>query len=185
MVPLTALWLPILLSAIACFIASSLVHMVLGYHKNDYGKVPTEDAVMDDLRKANLAPGEYLIPHPGSREHMQSEEYKNKVNRGPVLMFTVMTGFFAMGKRFGQWFVYLLLVGLLAACLAVHTVSPGAPFRHVFGVVGLFTFAAYGLALWQGAIWYSRKWSTAFKSNIDAAIYAAITAGIFGWLWPR
>jgi hypothetical protein len=116
---------------------------------------------------------------------MRSEEYKTKVNRGPVLTLTVMTGFFAMGKRFAQWFVYLLVVGLLAGYLAVHTVAPGAAFRRVFGVVGLFAFAAYGLALWQGAIWYGRSWSTALKSNVDAAIYAAITAAIFGWLWPR
>jgi hypothetical protein len=185
MVHLTSLWLPILLSAVACFVASSIIHMFLGYHQSDYGKVPQEDAVMDALRAANLAPRDYLVPHPGSREHMRSEEYKNKVNRGPVATITVMTGFFAMGKRFAQWFVYLLVVGVFSACVAVPLLSPGAPHKVVFHTVGLVAFAAYGLALWQGSIWYGRSWSTALKSNIDALIYAAITGGIFAWLWPR
>jgi hypothetical protein len=185
MVSLTSLWLPILLSAVAVFIASSIIHMFLPYHRNDYKKVPSEDTVMDDLRKANLAPGDYLLPHPGGPEHMRSEEYKAKVNRGPVVMFTVMTGFFAMGKRFTQWFLYSLVVGALAGFLAVHTCAPGATFRRVFHIVGLFAFAGYGLALWPLSIWYNRSWATTIKSNIDALIYAVVTGAVFGWLWPR
>ena len=185
MVSLASLWLPILLSAVGVFIASSIVHMMLGYHRSDYGKEASEDAVMEDLRKANLAPGDYLVPHPGSPEHMRSQEYKDKVNRGPVVMFTVMTGFFAMGKRFTQWFIYLLVVGVLVAYVAAHSLPPGSGFRGVFRIVGCVSFAAYGLALWQLSIWYSRSWSTTLKSNIDAVIYAAVTAAIFGWLWPR
>ena len=185
MVPLTSLWLPILLSAVAVFIASSIVHMLLPHHRSDYAKVPSEDTVMDDLRKANLAPGDYLVPHPGSPEHMRSEEYKQKVNRGPVAMLTVMTGLFAMGKRFTQWFVYLLVVGGLTGYVAAHALPPGAPWRPVFRIAGCVSFAAYGLALWQGSIWYGRSWSTALKSNFDSVAYAALTAAIFGWLWPK
>ena len=185
MVPVTSLWLPILLSAVAVFIASSVIHMLLRYHRSDYGKLPQEDAVLDALRAANAAPGDYLAPHPGSPEHMRSEEYKAKVNRGPVAMLTVMTGFFAMGRRLTQWFIYLLVVGALAGFVAVHTIAPGATFRRVFGIVGCVSFAAYGLALWQASIWYGRSWGTTLKSNIDAVIYAAVTGGIFGWLWPR
>ena len=182
---LTSLWLPILLSAVAVFIASSIVHMFLPYHRSDYQKVPNEDAVMDDLRKANLAPGDYLLPHPGGPEHMRSQEYKDKVNRGPVVMFTVMTGFFAMGKRFTQWFLYVIFVGILAGAVAVHTLPPGSSFKHVFHVVGLVAFAAYGMALWPLSIWYNRSWSTTLKSNLDALIYAVITGAVFAWLWPH
>jgi len=184
MVSLTALWLPILLSAVACFIASSIIHMFLPYHRSDYKKAPTEDAIMDDLRKANLAPGDYLIPHPGSPEHMKSEEYKTKVNRGPVVMLTVMTGFFAMGKRFTQWFLFLLFVGFFAACAAAPLLHPGAGHKVVFHTIGLIAFAAYGLALWPLSIWYNRSWATTIKSNVDALIYAVVTGLIFAWLWP-
>ena len=184
MVSVTSLWLPILLSAVGVFIASSIIHMALRYHQTDYKKAPTEDAIMDDLRKANLAPGDYLIPHPGGPEHMRSEEYKTKVNRGPVVMLTVMTGFFAMGKRFTQWFLYSLVVGFIAACVASPLLHPGAGHHVVFHTVGLVAFAAYGLALWPLSIWYNRSWATTIKSNVDALIYGVITGLIFAWLWP-
>ena len=40
MVPLTDLWLPILLSAILVFVASSVMHMLLTYHRSDYRQTP-------------------------------------------------------------------------------------------------------------------------------------------------
>ncbi len=45
MIPLTALWLPILLSVVIVFFASFIMHMVLAYHKSDYRKLPDEDRV--------------------------------------------------------------------------------------------------------------------------------------------
>jgi hypothetical protein len=42
MIPLTVLWLPILLSAVIVFFASFIMHMVLAYHKSDYRKLPDE-----------------------------------------------------------------------------------------------------------------------------------------------
>ncbi len=184
MVPLTSLWAPILLSAVAVFIASSLIHTVLPYHRSDYGAVPSEDAVMDALRKFNIPRGDYLIPRPGGREQMRSPEFQEKHKKGPVVLMTVMSGQFAMGKRFAQWFVYLLVVSALAGAVACHTLAPGASFKHVFHIVGLVAFASYGLALWQNSIWYERSWSTTLKSNVDALIYALLIAAIFGRLWP-
>jgi len=45
MVPLTTLWLPILVSAVVVFVASSIMHMVLAYHKSDYRRLPDEERV--------------------------------------------------------------------------------------------------------------------------------------------
>ena len=42
MVPVTSLWLPIVLSGVLVFVASSLIHMVLGYHKGDYRALPAQ-----------------------------------------------------------------------------------------------------------------------------------------------
>jgi hypothetical protein len=42
MIPLTALWLPILVSAVIVFLASFIMHMMLAYHKSDYRKLPDE-----------------------------------------------------------------------------------------------------------------------------------------------
>ncbi len=185
MVSWTSLWLPILISAVACFIASSLIHMVLPYHRSDYKKVPSEDAVMDALRKFSIPPGDYHMPRPDNAQAMKSPEFQEKFKKGPVVMMTVMAGEFSMGKKFAQWFVYLLVVSAFAGCVAGNALAPGAPFEHVFHFVGLVAFASYGLALWPISIWYERSWGTTLKSNIDALIYAVATAAIFAWLWPR
>ena len=50
MVPVTSLWIPILLSAVIVFVVSSIIHMVLPYHRTDYRKVPAENEVMEALR---------------------------------------------------------------------------------------------------------------------------------------
>ena len=47
MVPIHALWLPILLSAVIVFVASSIIHMALPIHKSDYRKLPDEAKVLD------------------------------------------------------------------------------------------------------------------------------------------
>ncbi len=57
MIPLTALWLPILLSAGVVFFASFIMHMVLSYHKSDYRKLPDEDRVTDVMRSAGVTRG--------------------------------------------------------------------------------------------------------------------------------
>jgi len=51
MVPLAALWLPILLSAIIVFVASSVMHMLLPYHRSDYRQLPEEDRLYGVARR--------------------------------------------------------------------------------------------------------------------------------------
>jgi hypothetical protein len=59
MVPLTALWLPIVLSAVLVFIASSIMHAVLTYHQSDCQQIPEEDKILTALRAAGLKRGYY------------------------------------------------------------------------------------------------------------------------------
>ena len=186
MVPLTSLWAPILLSAVIVFFASFVIHMVLTYHRNDYGQVPSEDAVMDALRKFAIPPGDYFLPRAGSPAEMKTPEYKAKVEKGPLVVMTVMgRGDYAMGKRLVQWFLYCVVVGAFAGLVAGHALGPQTGYRRVFHFVGAVAFAGYALGLLQNSIWYSRKWSSTAKAMIDGLLYALLTAGTFGWLWPR
>ncbi|HUG37699.1 MAG TPA: hypothetical protein VML54_12150, partial [Candidatus Limnocylindrales bacterium] len=89
MVPLSALWLPILIASVLVFVASSIIHMFLGYHANDYGPMPNESQVMDDLRRADAPPGDYVIPYASGRKEMSAPEYVEKLNRGPVAFITM------------------------------------------------------------------------------------------------
>ncbi|HLA69317.1 MAG TPA: hypothetical protein VJN65_06410 [Bacteroidota bacterium] len=185
MVPIMSLWLPILLSAVFVFIASSVIHMMLSYHKSDYKKLPDEDATIEALRKFSIPPGEYVIPYAGSSKAMTNPTFIEKCKKGPVGFFTVMqNGMPGMGAQLFQWFVYCVVVGIFAAYVAGRALDPGAPYLAVHRFAGVMAFAAYGLALVQNSIWYKRGWSTTLKSLLDALIYGSITGGTFGWLWP-
>ena len=186
MTPLMSLWLPILLSAVLVFLASSIIHMLLPWHKSDYPKVPEEDRVRESLRALAIPPGDYMIPRPSSMEEMKSPAFQEKMKQGPVAIFTVMpNGPGSMGKPLALWFVYCAVVGFFAAYVAGRTLARGAPYMQVFQLVAVTAFIGYSLALWQISIWYRRAWSTTVKATVDGAIYALVTAGAFGWLWPR
>jgi hypothetical protein len=73
---------------------------------------------------------------------------------------------------------------VFAGYVAGIVLAPGAPYLLVFRVTGTVAFAAYALALWQQVIWYGRSVGTTMKSTIDGLVYALLTAGAFGWLWP-
>jgi hypothetical protein len=186
MTELTALWLPILLSAIIVFVASTIIHMVLQWHKNDCPKLPNEDKFTEAVRPLAIPPGDYMVPRASSMADMKSAEFAEKLKKGPVLMMTVVpNGPFSMGSNLAQWFVYLLIVGVFSAYVAGRALPPHTPYLQVFRFAGVAAFLSYSVALWQMSIWYKRSWMTTFKSTIDGLIYALLTAGTFGWLWPK
>ncbi len=183
MVPVMSLWLPILVAAVIVFIASSIIHTVLTYHQNDYGPVPDEAAVRAGLR--GVPAGDYVVPHAASKEERKSEAFQATMKEGPIAFMTVFpAGEFSMGATLMQWFIYCLLVGLFAAYVAGIALPPGADYLSVFQVAGAVAFAGYGLALAQNSIWFRRSWSTTLKCMFDALVYALLTAGTLGWLWP-
>lgn len=186
MIPILSLWLPIVLAAVLVFVASSVIHMLLGYHKTDFRKLPAEDQVQDALAPFSIPPGDYVMPHAESSEEMKSEEYKSKVERGPVAFITVVDGrsMFNMGPQFIQWFVYLLVVGIFTAYVAGRTLPAGAEYLSVFRLTGTVAFACYALALPQRAIWYKMSWSSTVKSMFDGLVFGLLTAGTFGAFWP-
>ncbi len=182
---LAALWLPILLSAIIVFVASSIMHMLLPYHRSDYQPLPDEDKVLAALRAAGLKRGLYIFPFCTHKE-MKSPAMVEKYKQGPVGMMTVFpSGPPAMPKFLGLWFVYCLLISFFVAYLTGHTVAPGANYLVVFRVAGCAAFLAYGLGHISNGIWKGQTWSMTIKEVIDGLIYGLLTAGTFGWLWPR
>ena len=99
MTGLSALWLPILVSAVFVFIASSLIHMASPWHKSDYPKLANEQQVMDALRPLAIPPGDYFVPRPANREEMRSPAFAERVRQGPVVVFTVLPGELSMARN--------------------------------------------------------------------------------------
>ena len=185
MVSLMSLWLPILLSAVIVFIASSILHMVLPYHRSDYKRLNDEDKILPVMRAANLAPGVYTFPF-CTHETMKSPESVERYKQGPVGMMTVLpSGPPNMGKYLGLWFGYCVLVAFFVAYLAAHSLPIGTHYLTVFRIVGTAAFIGFGLSCLSNGIWKGQPWSNTIKEMVDGLIYGLLTAGVFGWLWPR
>ena len=185
MVPLAALWLPILLSAVIVFIASSIMHTVLTYHRSDYRQLPDEENLLAALRPANLKRGFYVFPYCLPKD-MKTPAAIEKYKQGPVGFMTIFpNGRPVLAKFLVQWFVFCLVISFFVAYLAAHTVAPHVHYLAVFRVVGTAAFLAYGLSQVSNGIWKGQPWANTIKEVVDGLIYALLTAGVFGWLWPR
>ena len=185
MVQIWALWLPIVLSAVVVFIASSILHMVFKYHQSDYQQVPDEGSVMASMRKAGVTPGDYHFPYATSLKDAGTPEMMEKFKQGPVgTMIVRPSGPPAMGKALTEWFIYCLVISFFLAYVATRTLDPGAHYLAVFRIVGAVGFMTYAGANAAESIWKGQAWSTTFKNFFDGFVYALLTAGVFGWLWP-
>ena len=182
---LAALWLPILLSAVFVFVASSILHMLVPIHRGDFAKLPDEDQVLEALRAHGVGPGDYMFPCAGSMKEMGTPEMQAKLARGPVGNMTVIpSGPYNMGRSLLQWFLYCLLIGVFTAYVSMYALPPGTHYTMVFRVTGAAAVLGYAFASIPNSIWKGVKWSTTAKFAFDGVVYALVTAGTFGWLWP-
>ncbi|MGH9367321.1 MAG: hypothetical protein ACRD3M_06580 [Thermoanaerobaculia bacterium] len=182
MVLIGALWLPILVSAVLVFLASSLFWMVVKHHDSDWKGLPEEASILEAFRKARVPRGQYRFPWGVA----MSPELKKKMAEGPSGLLTYWDrAEFSMAKNLGLWFVYLLGVSVFVAYLTGRVLPAGTAYLPVFRVAGTAAILGYVGALFPNSIWWGRPWSTTAKDVFDGVVYGLLTAGVFGWLWPR
>ena len=185
MTGLGALLLPIVVASVLVFLVSSIIHMGPFWHRTDFPRLPAEDQFRAALKSVTMAPGDYMVPRAYGMEEMKSPAFAEKIKEGPNVIMTVMPpSAFNMGRSLGLWFVYNLIVSVFAAYVAGAALPPGSAYLAVFRFAGVAAFLAYAVALWQMSIWYHRSWGMTAKATLDGLIYALVTAGVFGWLWP-
>lgn len=184
MISITSLWMPILVSAALSWVASALIWTVMPHHRNDFGKVPNEEAARSALK--DLEPGQYNVPHMTTRAEAETPEGRAKFNEGPNAFITVLPrGMPSMGRSMVLQFIFYVFVGVFIAYVAGRTLAAGTDYLAVFRLTGAVAWFAYGIAVIPEAIWFGRPWSSIVKNLIDALVYALLTAGAFGWLWPE
>ncbi len=116
---------------------------------------------------------------------MGSPEMLEKYNKGPVgVMNVIPNGPPAMPRVLAQWFAYSAVVSIFAGYVAGRALGPDALYLSVFRMAGTVAFLAYASTHATDPIWKGERWSTALKYTFDALVYALLTAGVFGWLWP-
>ena len=124
---------------------------------------------------------------PDGHEALKDPAFLEKFKAGPRAMMTVLPGGeINMGPQLVQWFLYCDPHRRSRPRTSPgRALGPGAHVPPVFRFAGATAFYGYSLALWQASIWYKKSWGTTLRSAIDGLIYALVTAGFFGWLWPR
>jgi hypothetical protein len=117
---------------------------------------------------------------------MKDPAFVERMTKGPVAIMTVMkSGPPRMTSELVQWFLFCVLVSVFAGYVASRAVGVGGDYLSVFRFAGTVAFAAYALRGWPESIWYKRSWGTTLRDTVDGLVYALLTAGTFGWLWPR
>jgi hypothetical protein len=116
---------------------------------------------------------------------MRDPAYAAKLAAGPAAFLTVWRGTTAMGPQLAGWFVYSVVISIFAGYLAGAALPAGASYLDVFRFAGTTAFVGYAMALPQNSIWWKRGWGFTVRSMIDGLLYGCLTAGAFGWLWPR
>ncbi|MAB79366.1 MAG: hypothetical protein CMJ89_08430 [Planctomycetes bacterium] len=185
MVALSDLWLPVLLSTVFVFIASSVLHMCLPIHVSDYAKLPAEDDLMQAMRDKGITRGSFVFPFPPSMKEMGSPEMLEKYGKGPVGFMTILpNGPPNMGKSLSLWFLYTAIVSFFVGYLGSFTLAGGATFSEVFRFTATVSILPYCVSNIVDSVWKGQSWSVMFKFIFDGFIYSMVTAAAFGWLWP-
>lgn len=186
MVSIPELWLPIVVATALVFVASNIVWMLLPHHKSDARRLPDEAGALEAFGKQGLKPGLYRFPWANSMAEMKDPAFVEKLNKGPVGLLTVLpSGPFNMGRSLGLWTAYLVVMGILVAYVTGRVLGPGESYLEVFRVAGTVAFMGYSGAQLPSAIWWGKPLDVALKEIVDGLVYGLVTAGAFGWLWPR
>jgi hypothetical protein len=184
MVALASLWLPILVAAVAVFVVSSIVWMVLPYHKTDWKKIANEEPFLEVVRGQKLAAGMYMYPGctPGD---MKSPEAKARFDKGPWGTLVVLPGKPGMGRALSLWFLFILLISTCVAYVVGHFNGTAAEPKTVFRFSSAMAWVVFGGSYLPGFIWEGKPGSYAAKGIFDGLLYALVIGAIFMWMWPH
>lgn len=182
---LFTLWIPIVLSAAAVWAVSIAASMALPHHKQDFIALPDEDGLIQDLRKHNIKPGNYLFPDFRTSAQLKSEKVERALEHGPVGHLVLWRTPLTMGDKMAGSFVVYLVVTILIAYLAQLAIPGPAEFSKIFKFVMTAGVLAYCFAYIPNALWWGSYKRTIVANIIDGVVFAAITGAIFGWWWPK
>ena len=177
---LSALWMPIVVSAVLVWIASFITHMVLPHHKSEFGAGPNEDEFLNTMQ--GVPPGLYMFPHCTMKE-MNTPEHKAKRQRGPIGLMAIWAGDVNMGQNLGLTLLFYIVVGVFVGYLGWHTIIADADYMARFRICGTVAFCAHGLGWIPMFLWY--RYGKFWPNMFDSVLYALVTAGTFAAFWPK
>ncbi len=180
------LWLPILVSAILVFALSAVSHMVLPWHRTEWGRITDASAIQAALR--GVEPGQYAFPAAPDPKQQMSSEWMEKWAAGPSGWLTLAPrGPIRMRRNMALSFVVFLVVAFYVAYVACRAlgVAPAPSHRAIFRIAGSVGFLGFGVGSVFHSIWYNRPWRAYVADVVDALVYSIVMGATFALLWPR
>ena len=184
MVGLAELWMPVLISAVAVFIASSIIWMALPIHKPDIKSLDNEEDFDNAIRPMNIKPGLYMFPGCHGKD-LKSDAFQARWKSGPWGMLTIAGGPPNFGMNLLKTFISYLVITAMVGYLAGIGLAPGTEYMEVFRVVGTAAILGFCMGSFAGDFFLGKPTRFIITSFIDGVIFALITAGIFATMWPE
>lgn len=183
---ITALWMPIVLSAVGVWIASAVGWMVLGHHSKDWIGLPNEEGFVAALRGLNLPPGNYGFPYAEDcKKANKDPEFQKKWKTGPVGLLQVWKPDISMGKCMALTFIVYLVIGVFIAYPGWNALPhQGTSFAQAFQITGTAGVLAYCFSFIPSHIWFQAYPRATVMCLIDGVVYGLMTGAIFAALWP-
>lgn len=182
-----ALWLPIILSAVAVFIASALAWMLVGHHSKDHQGLgeERERKLIEALKSINIAPGVYGFPD--MHKAMSRDEQRKMFDtmfQNPVGLLRVWRHP-NMGVNMFMSFVIYLVASTLIAYLGWAAFGHAkVEFTKIFQVLGTAGVLTYTIASLPGDVWFQNSKRAMVLNVLDGVVFGLITGAIFAWRWP-
>ena len=179
---LTALLVPIIVSAVVLFFASFIAWTVLPHHQGDFQKLGQESQFMDMVRQMNIPAGCYMFPHMTHADQKDPEriELYKQGPRGKLVVWD----FPNMGRNLGFTLLYFLVVSIITAYIA-WTGLGGAleedRFMKAFQITGAIGVLVFGTSGLLNAVWFPRR---IWTDVVDGIVYGILLGLIFGFFWP-
>ncbi|MEM9081951.1 MAG: hypothetical protein AAGB34_00025 [Planctomycetota bacterium] len=190
---LTLLWLPIVVAAVVCFIASALAWTVLPHHNKDVLPFANPQHFKDLAQPdgaESVKPGVYMFPH---QHNMSAEDETSKtmIKEGPWGTVNIWPAQPQMGPKLAASLGVFLFVTFLVAYVAAESlledaqgdIEPISSLR-VFQLTTTVAVMAYTCGWMLNAIWFGKPLRQWLTDGVDGLAYGLITGATFAILWP-
>lgn len=187
---LSQLWLPIVVSAVAVWIAGAVIWMAMPHHKKDMLELPNRTEAIEKIRSLGLPPGNYMFPAGGcSKETMKDPEVQRCWKEGPLGYISLWKTPPKMGGNMIGTFCVHVVVSVLVGYLAWVTIGGGAAglaglgaepgFGRIFQVAGTAGILAYAFSHVPNGLWFGASKRAIAMNIVDGVVYGLIMGAVF------
>ncbi len=185
MVQLADLLLPLIITSVCVFFASSIMWMVLPHHKKDIQFLKDKEAgYIKTLNELDIKPGLYMYPGCEMKD-LKTDEGKARYEAGPWGVMTVYPGKPNFPLNLAKTFITYTIITFMVGYIAGLSLPHGADYMHVFRVVGTTAILGHCMGALVGDFFMGKPTRFIVTSFFDGFVYAMITAGILASMWPK